>query len=58
VTLSPGAISLHRRSLNRLGVNRLFTYWIAELPDGAWPLRVQARAGGKVLASAPGRPGR
>lgn len=52
------AIRLDRRSLERLGVNRPFTYWIADLPDGAQPLRVQARAGGKVLASAPGRPGR
>jgi hypothetical protein len=52
------AIRLDRRSLARLGVNRPFTYWIVELPDGAQPLRVQARAGGKVLARAPGRPGR
>jgi DNA-directed RNA polymerase specialized sigma24 family protein len=37
---------------------RPFSYWIADLPDGAQPLRVEARAGGRVLASAPGRPGR
>ena len=33
-------------------------YWIADLPAGAQPLRVEARAGRGVLASAPGRPGR
>ena len=52
------AIRLDSPSLVRLGVRRRFVYWIADLPDGAQPLRVEARAGGKVLASAPGRPGR
>jgi hypothetical protein len=52
------AMRLHAPTLARLGVRRRFTYWIAELPDGARPLRVEARAGGRVLASAPGRPGR
>jgi hypothetical protein len=52
------AIRLDAPTLARLGVRRRFTYWIADLPDGAQPLRVQARAGGKALASAPGKPGR
>jgi hypothetical protein len=52
------AIRLHAPTLARLGVERRFTYWIAELPDGARPLRVEARAGGRTLASAPGRPRR
>jgi hypothetical protein len=52
------AISLHSPTLARLGVRQPFAYWIADLPSGAQPLRVEARAGGGVLASAPGRPGR
>lgn len=52
------AIRLDSPTLARLGVRRPFSYWIADLPDGAQPLRVEARAGGRVLASAPGRPGR
>jgi hypothetical protein len=51
------AIPLDPASLVRLGVPQVFTYWIAELPDGAEPLWVAARADGRVLASAPGRPG-
>lgn len=52
------AIRLDSPTLARLGARRPFSYWIADLPDGAQPLRVEARAGGRVLASAPGRPGR
>lgn len=52
------AIRLDSPTLARLGVRHRFSYWIADLPDGAQPLRVEARAGGRVLASAPGRPGR